>query len=94
MKRATGKVAIESSRSRGRLPAERGSRADSPIAFPPIGVAMGSSTVLRGAGALALLAAALAFTAGLADSQSYLSRHLFGANMTGNTRSRSSARCC
>ena len=55
---------------------------------------MGSSTVLRGAGALALLAAALAFTAGFADSQSYLSRHLFGANMTGNTHSRSSARCC
>jgi uncharacterized membrane protein YoaK (UPF0700 family) len=33
----------------------------------------------------ALLAAALAFTAGFADSQSYLSWHLFGANMTGNT---------
>jgi uncharacterized membrane protein YoaK (UPF0700 family) len=37
------------------------------------------------AGAPALLAAALAFSAGFADSQSYVSWHLFGANMTGNT---------
>jgi uncharacterized membrane protein YoaK (UPF0700 family) len=36
-------------------------------------------------GGPALLAAALAFTAGFADSQSYLNWHLFGANMTGNT---------
>lgn len=46
---------------------------------------MGPSTGLRSAGPPALLAAALAFTAGFADGQSYLSRHLFGANMTGNT---------
>jgi uncharacterized membrane protein YoaK (UPF0700 family) len=36
-------------------------------------------------GGPALLAAALAFSAGFADSQSYLNWHLFGANMTGNT---------
>ncbi len=38
-----------------------------------------------GPGSAELLAAALAFVAGFSDGQSFIRRHLFGANMTGNT---------